>query len=117
MTSTIETRPRKLASRHYCPNRDATGLSSFHTAGNGRPRGLGRCRYCASTLTTVTGLWGVFVHRGDGRYYLDAALSTHVSEPAADRACARAYDVARAEHGYGAPETCVVVRWIHADND
>lgn len=109
------TTARRLAARHYCPLRDATGLSSFHTSGNGRPRGRGRCRYCGAVLVTVTGLWGVFVHRGDGRYWLDGALSTHLSEPTADRACAKAYDAARAEHGYGAPETSVVVRWIHLD--
>lgn len=104
----------KLASRHYCPAADSTGISTFHSRGNGKPHGVGKCKYCRSDLTVVTGFWGVFRWTGNGRYPLDAAMSTHLSEQAADRAQVKAYEAARAEFGYGSDETNVVVRWIYA---
>jgi hypothetical protein len=70
-----------IAFRHRCISLAGT----FCTRGNGKPRAA-RCTYCKGQLLTESGTWGVFVWRGDARYPLADALSTHKSEAAAERA-------------------------------
>jgi hypothetical protein len=104
----------KLGVRHWCVSRDSAGTTwaQFHTAGYGRPRSA-RCTYCRGELVTETGLHCVLAWRGDGRYRLGDAVSTHASPVAAERAREKAYDAARARFGYGSEETNLVVRWIY----
>jgi hypothetical protein len=107
----------KLAVRHWCALRDERGAAwaQFHTARNGRPRSE-RCTYCHGPLVVQSGLWCVFRWSGGrGRYSLDCAVSTHLSESAAGRACEKAHEAARSEFGYGSDEANLVVRWVALD--
>lgn len=90
----------------------AAGFAAFHKSGHGKPR-VAYCTYCRSPLNVWTGVWCVLPWRGDGRYQRGDALSEHASPVLADRAMARAYEAARAAHGYGSTETCLVVRFIY----
>lgn len=74
----------KTAFRHQCLN----ARSGLCTRGNGKPKRK-RCGYCGSSLLVLSGVWACFEWRGDGRYYLDDALSTHATEAAARRAAER----------------------------
>ncbi len=97
---------RKLARRHYCEHQDnpAAGLSTFHTRGNGKPR-TKRCTYCGGRLVEVTGLWGVFEWRGDGRYRLADAIRTFTIESRADA-------WTRSQAGMATYPAGLVVRWM-----
>jgi hypothetical protein len=73
------------ASRYECSLKTNAGWqSSFHSAGNGKPRSK-RCTYCGGAFRIETGLWGVFVWSGENRYPLEAALKTFVSPTAAQK--------------------------------
>lgn len=86
--------PRTHATRHLC----ASSLQSVHcTRGNGKPTRKA-CAHCGGRLRVETGLWGVFVWTGDGRYPLESAVSTTVREAVAER---------RTEQ-----DSRYVVRWI-----
>jgi hypothetical protein len=63
------------------------GLSSQHDAGSSTPDRK-RCRYCGGRFVTQRGHYGLFLHRGDGDYRIEAALSLHFSEIGAERKAA-----------------------------
>jgi hypothetical protein len=87
----------RKAIRHLCPHANDTGLSFQHTHGNGAPKRK-KCAYCGGVLYTITGLWGVFTWRGDGRYFHDGAHETFASEVKAD--------------AYATTNDTYVVRWL-----
>lgn len=69
-----------IARRHRC----ATRTSVHCTRGNGRATRQ-RCAWCGSRIHTEAGVWTVLPWRGDGRYRMEDAVSTHRSERAAER--------------------------------
>lgn len=79
--------------RHYC----TSGSGYPHTSGDGAPKRK-KCAYCGGTLATMTGVYGVFVWRGDGRYRIADAVATFARETRAD--------------AYTARDERYVVRWI-----
>jgi hypothetical protein len=88
-----------MASRYECSLMRESFAGSTHDSGNGKPPRQ-KCRGCGGRFTTYTGQWGVFVWRGDGRYYADNAISLHERERDAQRSADRE------------PERELVVRWV-----
>lgn len=88
---------RKLAIRHYCQHFTTSGR---HDVGAGK--GPRKCRTCGGAIRTMTGVYGVFVWRGDGRYPLENAITTRLTERAADAYCER--------------DESYVTRWIVVDD-
>lgn len=85
---------RKLSTRHYCAIR---GMATMCTKGTGKPK-RARCAGCGGALVTVTGLYGVFAWRGDGRYPESDAVKTFTRESAAE--------------AFTTTDESYVVRWI-----
>ena len=97
----------RLATRYVCQYEGVGGAGIRHTSGNGKPARK-RCEYCKGAFAVMTGLWGVFVWTGDGRYPRKDAERTYVREQAAqDRAdlLNATRDTDKCRGGY-------VVRWI-----
>jgi hypothetical protein len=95
---------RRWALRHYCVNRDLSGLRMSHTYGNGVPKRV-TCRLCYGKVVTEQGMWGVFLWSADNRYPPQDARSQHVIETIAQRH----RDKGRAKG------LDLVVRWIPKD--
>ena len=95
-----------MAYRYECQLKDrkGSGWSSFHSQGNGKPRGV-KCKYCGGGFLVERGKWGVFVYRvdGTGDYRKENAVKLFDSPAAADKL---AY--ANADKNY-------CVRWIGED--
>jgi hypothetical protein len=88
------TRPAVQSIRYECTN----GLGGCQS-GNGKPKRK-TCAHCGGRFHVLSGVWGVFVWTGTGRYPESDAVSLHRLESQAHKATAA--DTA---------ET-LVVRWI-----
>lgn len=79
MTEKVTTTVRSIATRYRCPlqvTAQCWGDKSKRAS----------CPGCGARLHTLTGLWGVFTWRGDGRYRAEDAHRTYVRKSAADAA-------------------------------
>ena len=67
--------------RHKCSSQSSP---CFCTRGNGKPRRKA-CKHCGASLYVESGVWAAIPWRGDGRYRVEDAVSTHRNEDAARR--------------------------------
>ncbi|WBQ03826.1 hypothetical protein [Kribbella sp. CA-293567] len=74
----------RTANRHRCIH----GVTPRCTRGNGKPKRQ-KCAECGGALLVESGVFGVFDHRGDGRYRLADAHATYAMEAAATREAAK----------------------------
>ena len=75
------------------------GSGGLHTRANGKVSRK-TCVYCRGPLDASSGVYGVFVWRGDGMYRPDDALSLWAREPDAQAALFGASDVVRWVPGF-----------------
>lgn len=97
-------RPATLATRHACTAYLATGgwaVCTRWTAGKPKRKA---CPCCGSSFRVETGLYGVFVHSGHGRYAEEHALHFATTERAAESWATR-----------HAPLNRVAVRFVQID--
>lgn len=79
-----------MAYKYECQlkNHKGSGWSSFHSKGNGKPRGV-KCKYCGGGFIVERGKWGVFVYQYDrskgGDYPRENAVKLFDSLSAAER--------------------------------
>lgn len=69
-----------MATQHRCIH----GVTPRCTRGAGRPKRQ-KCAGCGGGFVVIEGVYGVFLWRGDGRYPITEAISTHEREAAAER--------------------------------
>lgn len=65
--------------RHKC---SAQASPYFCTSGNGKPSRKA-CKHCGGSFYVESGVWVAIPWRGDGRYRVEDAVSTHRNEDAA----------------------------------